>query len=61
MYDEERLRKLDVIRTLFDAINDIIDDEDEQICWYHLMDVMDDEDQLIEELKEHLENMKNQA
>lgn len=57
----ERETKLDVIHDLHNAINALIEDEEEHLDWYHLMDSMDDEDQLIDELKEHLESMRNQA
>ena len=55
----ERETKLDKISDLFNVYNSLIEDEEEYLDWYHLMDEMDDPDDLIESLTEEIAKLKN--
>ena len=50
----ERETKMEKIGDLFNIYNSLIEDEEEHLDWYHLMDVMDNEDEVIESLTEEI-------
>lgn len=57
-YDDLK-RKREILSDLIQEHNDLIEDEDEHLDWYHVLDVMDTEDEAIEVLKEEIEKLKN--
>lgn len=52
-------QKLEQISDLFNTYNSLIEDEEEHLDWYHLMDEMDDPDDLIESLTEEITKLRN--
>lgn len=57
-YDDLK-RKREILSDLVQEHNDLIEDEDEHLDWYHILDVMDTEDEAIEVLKEEIEKLKS--
>ena len=56
-YDEFK-RKREILSDLVQEHNDLIEDEDEHLDWYHVLDVMDNEDEAIEVLTEEIAKLK---
>lgn len=54
----ERETKMEKIGDLFNIYNSLIEDEEEHLDWYHLMDVMDNEDEVIESLTEEIAKLR---
>lgn len=54
-----QVNKLEKIGDLFRLYNSLVEDEEEHLDWYHLMDVMDNEDEVIESLTEEIAKLKN--